>query len=407
MDGNKVVSFAPYAPFPGVTHAGGQQYLKHLNVLATLGYETTVVAPDTAENRAAAAVAGQPFKVHLYSIHPTNPITRLNRVLNSTFTAGRSPWVYGRALRRDREIPKLLEQADFVEAQWSETASLFTDVPVLRDCAQPVVLIIHDVITQREERKSSLVPFWNVPRKIAMMIRSAQAERNEVQALRRAAITVALSGKDETLLRHLVPEAQISQVNPLIGAQARAADLPDAPAALFVGAFARSFNVDAALWMLREIWPRVLKTIPDATLTIAGANPPKELIVAAAAYPSVTVTGFVDTLDDVYETARLVVVPLRGGAGVKFKTVEALVRGIPLVSTPVGAEGLARYISNSFKVVRDAKGFAAAAIELLQADEDALAPSLEQTAIRARHEFGTDHYAHAISHVFSLVQQAA
>jgi glycosyltransferase involved in cell wall biosynthesis len=64
------------------------------------------------------------------------------------------------------------------------------------------------------------------------------------------------------------------------------------------------------------------------------------MIAAAQTDPLLEVTGEVESLDPSYRAATAVVVPLRMGAGLKFKTVEALMRGIPVVSTTVGAEGL-------------------------------------------------------------------
>ena len=112
------------------------------------------------------------------------------------------------------------------------------------------------------------------------------------------------------------------------------------PTALFVAYFAREENDEAAQWLIRDVWPAVVDAVPDARLRLVGRGVSEPLQALCDARADVTVAGFVPDLDPEYAAARLCVVPLRQGAGVKFKTVEALLRGVPVVTTPVGAEGI-------------------------------------------------------------------
>jgi GT2 family glycosyltransferase/ubiquinone/menaquinone biosynthesis C-methylase UbiE/glycosyltransferase involved in cell wall biosynthesis len=109
---------------------------------------------------------------------------------------------------------------------------------------------------------------------------------------------------------------------------------------LFVGGFAHVPNIDAVLWFITEIWPLVKGKIAGARFIVAGSNPPPE--VNAIANDNIDVMGFVseETLKNLYGHIKLVVIPLRYGAGVKGKTVEAMFHGIPVVTTDSGIEGL-------------------------------------------------------------------
>ncbi|MBB6252923.1 glycosyltransferase [Nitrospirillum iridis] len=109
---------------------------------------------------------------------------------------------------------------------------------------------------------------------------------------------------------------------------------------LFVAGFAHTPNVDAALWLVNEIMPQVWASAPDLTLSLVGSHPTAS--VQALASDRVTVTGWVSTEELLrhYAQARVAVVPLRVGAGIKSKVVEALQHGLPLVTTSVGAQGL-------------------------------------------------------------------
>jgi glycosyltransferase involved in cell wall biosynthesis/GT2 family glycosyltransferase len=109
---------------------------------------------------------------------------------------------------------------------------------------------------------------------------------------------------------------------------------------MFVGSCGHKPNLDAIIWFARDIFPKVLEKIPDVVFHVIGADPPEQ--VQELASDNVRIVGHVseEELDEFYRRIRMIVVPLRFGAGVKGKTVEALYKGIPLVSTTIGTEGI-------------------------------------------------------------------
>ncbi|UZF91301.1 glycosyltransferase [Bosea sp. NBC_00550] len=142
----------------------------------------------------------------------------------------------------------------------------------------------------------------------------------------------------------------------------------DAPHAMFVGGFRHRPNVDGILWFCREIWPLVKEQLPSARFTIAGSEPPLEITQLMGG--SIDVTGYISDadLDALYRSADIVVAPLRFGAGVKGKVIEALRQGLPLALTSVAAEGI-EDIAEAGVVVDEPEAFANAVIELLRAGE--------------------------------------
>lgn len=109
---------------------------------------------------------------------------------------------------------------------------------------------------------------------------------------------------------------------------------------LFVGGYNHPPNVDAAVWLVQEILPAVLESVPNARLHLVGSNAPAEVLDLAS--ESVLVHGYVsdDTLDELYRQVGLVVVPLRFGAGIKGKIIEAIANHVPVVTTEIGVEGI-------------------------------------------------------------------
>jgi O-antigen biosynthesis protein len=107
---------------------------------------------------------------------------------------------------------------------------------------------------------------------------------------------------------------------------------------LFVGGFRHQPNVDAMEWFLAEVWPLVRRKLRTATLSVVGSHMPPGLR-ALDGKAGVSMLGWVEDLQPLYETHRISVAPLRFGAGLKGKVAESLVHGVPCVGTPVAFEG--------------------------------------------------------------------
>ena len=134
---------------------------------------------------------------------------------------------------------------------------------------------------------------------------------------------------------------------------------------LFVAGFGHPPNVDAAKWLVADIFPRIRMHIPGARLILAGSNPTNE--VKALAGPTVTVTGYLSdqALDAYYGRVAVAVVPLRFGAGVKGKVLEGLHHALPIVTTSVGAQGL-EGLDAVVPVHDEADAIADAIVEMMQ-----------------------------------------
>lgn len=157
---------------------------------------------------------------------------------------------------------------------------------------------------------------------------------------------------------------------------------------LFVASFRHPPNVDAAKWLIADVMPFVRQARPDVHLWLVGAGPTPE--IAALSGPDVTVTGAVtdDELARYYRQARVAVAPLRYGGGTKGKVAEALRFGVPIVATPIGAQGLEQ-AADIIPVAGDPAGFASHVVRLLD-DADLWRRLSERSQTYARQHFSAD-----------------
>lgn len=116
---------------------------------------------------------------------------------------------------------------------------------------------------------------------------------------------------------------------------------------MFVAGFQHTPNIDGAIWFVKNVFPKIKQTHKDIKLYLVGSNPTEEILQLAS--PDIIVTGFVTDaeLDKFYSEIRLVVVPLRTGAGVKGKIIESVFHKVPVITTGIGIEG----IDNSLKQI--------------------------------------------------------
>jgi glycosyltransferase involved in cell wall biosynthesis len=200
-------------------------------------------------------------------------------------------------------------------------------------------------------------------------------ERLEKDIWQKSDVVYYLSDSEVDLVKATYP-AKNAQVIPIFifdparlnraAERVRQSGIPQSRQLLFVGGFRHSPNADAVTWFVAEIWPRILAAVPDARLIVAGSSPP--LAIRQLASDAITVSGTISDEELIrrYGEVTAAIVPLRFGAGVKGKLLEAVSYGAPVVTTSVGTQGLAG-LEPFLDVHDDAPGFADAVIAILRA----------------------------------------
>lgn len=165
-----------------------------------------------------------------------------------------------------------------------------------------------------------------------------RTRQTELSLIRRADATLVVSPVEQSLLRELVPDAQIRVLSNIHRIHGRRRGWADRGDLIFVGGFQHPPNLDAAEWLIEEIMPLVQRRIPEARLHIIGSRMPEGLRERRS--DGVIMHGYVADLTPYLEGCRLSVAPLRYGAGVKGKVNQAMAWGLPVVATSCAAEGM-------------------------------------------------------------------
>lgn len=131
-----------------------------------------------------------------------------------------------------------------------------------------------------------------------------------------------------------------------------------------IGNFRHPPNLDSVRWLHREIWPAVRARLPTAELRVYGAYPPAEATRLHDPGRGFLVEGWADDAIEALASTRVCLAPLRFGAGLKGKLVDAMVAGTPSVTTPVGAEGLLGDAAWPGTIAETAEELARAAVAL-------------------------------------------
>lgn len=158
---------------------------------------------------------------------------------------------------------------------------------------------------------------------------------------------------------------------------------------LFVGGFAHPPNADAVLWFAGEVYPLIRREM-EIPFYVVGSKVTDEIKALEQPGNGIIIKGFVseEELEELYASCRLVVVPLRYGAGVKGKVIEALYNGAPIVTTSIGAEGIPD--AEDVMVVEDAPDAFAAATVALYRDTEACGTMCRKTQTYIKEHYSVD-----------------
>ncbi|MCB0512576.1 MAG: glycosyltransferase family 4 protein, partial [Bacteroidetes bacterium] len=122
------------------------------------------------------------------------------------------------------------------------------------------------------------------------------------------------------------------------------------------------------------------------SLTIMGKNPDKRLLKFKEQFDNISFPGFIEDVEPYFQNAKLFIVPLRFGSGIKVKVISAMYRGIPCVTSDIGAEGLMVENGKQIMIANDVKSYINA-IQTLLNDEDKWKTISKESRVLAQEKY--------------------
>jgi len=199
--------------------------------------------------------------------------------------------------------------------------------------------------------------------------------RHETAMFARADGVIAVSERDADVIRSVARHDRVTAVPPGVDkAQLAPRERrPEAGRVLYVGHMEHYPNLDGLLYLYRDVWPHVRHAHPNVKLIVAGGGTREELHRAAPDTlarmerdATVEIAGFIPDLEAEMDRSTAMAAPLRLGSGVRNKVIEAMAAGLPVITTRLGAEGLAVESGRQLLIADEPAPFARQLVHLLK-----------------------------------------
>ncbi|HOX26595.1 MAG TPA: glycosyltransferase family 4 protein [Candidatus Krumholzibacteria bacterium] len=351
----RILVVSPYFPHPHVGHGGGTAVRSLIQELARR-HDVRVVSllrPGERGLAAAAADLGVPIETVGFPDRTARGLERAALVagrlqaIGRALVTGRPFYVakYENAELARRTIACAESFApDAVQVEYLQLAGLLRRLRRWRDerpagAPRPRLILDSHEFASLPRRRRAAAAAW--PQRAYWLAEAAAWDRTARQASTWADTTICVTEQDRALYQAVGGSAVVTVPLGVDTRRLRAERAPvDPPRVLFVGSFQHPPNRAAARLLCERIWPAVVAELPGWRLVLAGPGSDTFLAGMRPRPRGVAATGFVDDLAPLFRESRLFAAPLFAGGGIKIKILEAMARGIPVVTTPIGAEGI-------------------------------------------------------------------
>ncbi len=260
-------------------------------------------------------------------------------------------------------IADLLQCHDFdaVHADQLSMAQFAVDLPL------PLRVLDEHNAVWTIVRRSVARDVWGA-RRLAAELEWRKLRSYEAEVCQRFDLTTVVSVEDYLALAESARAIFPAKVIPIAVDTQEMAFEPRTPAAKQIVSVATMFyppNVEGVHWFATQVFPLVRRELPEVQFYIVGSRPPKSIADLATPDSGIVVTGYVADLAPIFAQSAVTVVPVSSGSGMRVKILEAFARGIPVVSTTIGVEGIGARAGEELLVADDPEDFSLAVVRVL------------------------------------------
>ena len=350
----KILVVSPFLPYPGVPHAGGKFVFFLLRVLSKHHSLVLLSRCFPGEERHVPFLKNMLAGVETIPVQgPVNP--------DSIRSVCRTIWSYYRLSRKAHEILKE-GRFEICHVEFTETGVFWR-----RQSGIPSVLSCHDIIAKPAFRRYLASRGFS---RILHWILWKAKQRVENHSVRKFRRVFTLSEEDLEWAKRLYSGVTFRALRYPGGIDFAGLPRRVVPGRiLFLGAMHRPQNVESVRYFWETIWPSVQQEVPEAEFWVAGGGIPKAMERELSRDDRVTMTGFVEQVEEMYKSASVFVAPILAGGGVIVKILDAMAAGVPVVTTTFGNEGIRAEPGKQVFVADTPGDFASFVVHLLRDEE--------------------------------------
>jgi glycosyltransferase involved in cell wall biosynthesis len=334
----RILIVTPRFPYPLVAGAN----FRNLRIIETARMEHEVDLLSFVDGPTAVAdfehVERMCGEVHLVAVRPRRTVTRLADMIRSPLPdLALRLWDPANAsVITDMHARRRYDIIQFEGLEVSRFAEGIRDARIIMDSHNA------EWVLQQRAFEVDRSQAGRAHRALYSRVQTARLRRYEAHWCARAAVTLSVSEADRAALQEIAPGATIRVMPNTIdpGPEPSRRDQAGPPSVLFSGTLDFRPNADAAAWLIDSVLPAMRRRVQGLRCYVVGRRPDPRLRHTSLLDPNTVVTGEVPSVDPYWSRAWAYVLPMRVGGGVRFKALEAMAHGVPLVSTRMGMDGI-------------------------------------------------------------------
>ena len=371
----KILFITPYLPSETSGHAGAQLISRNISMLAKNHEITLASFIDSDESSMTTDLISKGIDVHtiLYPRNQKSMIGKIssgirNSVAMFNYLKGKEPFFFAKYKRKNMEnlISKLVNENrfDLVQVEYNVMHHYKKQIKNI-----PSVIVFHDISTKVHER--GIINGDSTHKKSFEI-----AKRLEPEIGDKFDTVITLTEEDKLYLANLGCETKIQVIPPQINVPNidKIAKTPNS--ICFVGSYNREPNIQAVEILINEVFPKISCSV---SLNIVGKGLGRKIIQTIHNLEGVNYLGFVDDIDSFIASQMLMVAPIHMGAGLKMKITHSLACGTPVLTTPIGAEGINIGSENGLWIEESLEALSKKCLELMKNGQE-----LEKAGLRGK-----------------------
>lgn len=358
----KILMLTPYLPYPLLS--GGQ--IRTYNLLKKLStkYDVTLFAliKEESERQYLPELEKYCKKVRLFK-RSKKPFT-LKNIFQTAFSTYPFLVIRNHVPETLRAVEKELaaEKFDLIHAE------TFYMMPHIPKTEVPIILVEQTIeyLGYESFAQKTKIPFL----RSLLNIDIQKIKKWEEYYWKSCTKLITMSAEDKNFIAKAIGNtAKIAVVSNGVDVEwfaEKKRNLPEFPTILSVGTFNWLPNVEAVNFLVKEVWPKIKQKLPQAKLWIVGNAPTQQVFEYQKKDTAITITGGIPDIRDAFAGAHVLVAPVFSGKGTRYKVLEAMAAGTPIVATPIAVEGLGVEHNVHVMIGKNAEEIAEMTIKVLE-----------------------------------------